>query len=77
MIRVRVLADDSRPIKWPPKHPFWETGFNPDDLPIVVSYADNLEYIYEFWPEAEVWSVDEVSEYIFNSRFEKPDWFKE
>lgn len=75
MLRVRFFADDSRPVKWPPIHPFWETGFNSDDRPVVVSYADSLEYIYEFWPEAEIDSSDEVDSYIFNSRFEKPDWF--
>ena len=80
MLRVRFYADDSAPVKWPPKHPFWETGFTlKDDFTVakcvVVSYADSLEYIYEFWPEAEIDSSTEVEQYIFTSRFERPDWF--
>ena len=81
MLCVRFYADDSAPVKWPPKHPFWETGFtvNQDFEPdkyIVVSYADDLDYIYEFWPEARIDGFQERDTYTFTSRFEKPDWFE-
>ena len=78
MLRVRFKAnlDDSRPINWPVKHPFWETGFT-DEHAIVVSYADDESYILKNWPEAEELDVEEVDGYLFTDRFPKPEWFKE
>ena len=76
MLRVRFHADDYRPVKWPVKHPYWCTGYG-DDYAIVVAYADNEEEILENWPEAQNLDSEEVDEYLFTSRFPKPDWFSE
>ena len=78
MIKVRFKANyqDSRPINWPVKHPFWETGYAVDEsYSTVISYADTLDYITENWPEAADLEVEQVTEYTFTERFPKPDWF--
>ena len=76
MIRARFKAnlEDSRPVNWPIKHPFWETGFD-DENSIVVAYADDEAEILENWPEAEDIEYTEETEYSFTDRFPKPDWF--
>lgn len=79
MIRVRFHANpkDPRPINWPVKHPYWITGYSGDDkYSIVVSYADNEDYIHENWPEAKNLDSQEAEKYIYTSRFPKPDWMK-
>ena len=77
MIRVRFKAneDDYRPVNWPVKHPYWCSGEG-DGYSIVISYADNEDYIMKNWPEASDLDSEEVSGYIFTDRFPKPDWFK-
>lgn len=80
MLRVRffVNSKDPRPINWPIKHPYWITGTAGDDsYHILVSYADDLDYIKDNWPEAKIDSAEEVDDYVFTSRFPKPDWFNE
>ena len=76
MIRCRFEAnlDDPRPVNWPIKHPYWVTGYK-DSAAIIVAYADNEEEIYKNWPEAECLDSEEVEDYIFTERFQKPDWF--
>lgn len=79
MLRVRFQAnyDDPRPINWPVKHPFWITGYAGDDsYAIVVAYADDLDYIYANWPEATNIEYEQAHNYVFTSRFPKPEWFK-
>lgn len=76
MIRVRFHAnkDDFRPVHWPIQHPYWCSGYG-DDYAVVVSYADDEAYILRNWPEATHLDIEEVEDYVFNSRFPKPDWF--
>lgn len=78
MIRVRFKCnpDDPRPINWPIKHPWWCTGSG-DGYSIVVAYADDENYILENWPEAAELDSEQANEYVFTSRFPKPDWFTE
>ena len=77
MIRVRfhANADDYRPINWPVKHPYWCSGSG-EDYSIVISYADDVDYIMKNWPEATNLDIEERSEYTFTDRFPKPDWFE-
>ena len=76
MIRARFHAnlEDSRPVNWPVKHPWWETGFG-DDYATVVAYADDLDEIMRNWPEATNIEWEERTEYTFTDRFRKPEWF--
>lgn len=77
-IRFKANADDPRPLKWPVKHPYWVTGYAGDgSYSTIVSYADNEEYIYENWPEAEDLDTQQVDTYEFTGRFPKPEWFQE
>ncbi len=80
MIRVRFHAneDDYRPVNWPVKHPYWCSGYG-EGYSIVVSYADDTEYILKNWPEATEIDImqDDLNEYEFTDRFPRPDWFKE
>jgi len=77
MIRARFKAneDDPRPVNWPIKHPYWVTGYG-DDCAIVVAYADDVAEIMRNWPDATDVDEEEVDQYLFSSRFKKPEWFK-
>jgi hypothetical protein len=76
-IRFKANPDDYRPIHWPVKHPYWCSGFAGDgSYAIVISYADDTNYILENWPEAKDLETEEVNGYVFTDRFPKPDWFK-
>jgi hypothetical protein len=74
-VRFKAAAPDYRPINWPVKHPYWCTGFG-DDYSIVVSYADDTDYIFENWPEARDLDIEHRSEYTFTDRFPKPEWLE-
>ena len=76
-IRFEVNGEDYRPISWPIKHPYWCTGTTMYDTAILVSYADDEDYIKKLWPEAKNLEVEEAESYIFTDRFPRPDWFKE
>jgi hypothetical protein len=83
MIRARFKShsEDYRPINFPPKHPWWATGYSEDadgELTYIVTYADDEAYILENWPEAKDIDVfqEELTEYTFTDRFAKPDWFQ-
>lgn len=71
MLRVRFHANynDSRPINWPVSHPFWESGFTGDEsYAIVISYANDLDYITTNWPEAsEIEILEENATYKFTN----------
>ena len=76
LLRVRFKAneEDPRPISWPVKHPYWITGYG-EGYSVIVSYADSEQYILDNWPEATELEIDEANDYVFTSRFPKPDWF--
>ena len=79
-IRARFQAnyDDSRPVKWPPPGPFWETGWSCDEShAIVVAYVRTLAQIKEYWPEASEIETEAVDDIVFTARFEKPEWWKD
>ncbi len=79
MIRARFKAnaEDWRPVKFPPQHPYWCTGYAGDmSYSIVVAYADNEAQIREYWPEASDIDAEEASEYAFTDRFAKPEWME-
>lgn len=66
---------DYRPIKWPIKYPYWCTGENSGSF-ILIAYVDNMDELYELWPEAEQIEWAEENEIFFSDRFPKPDWYK-
>lgn len=78
MIRARFATDpkDFRPVHWPIKHPYWCTGYTEKNS-IVVAYADDIHEIFHNWPDADQIETTEAEDYIFTSRFPKPEWFKE
>lgn len=80
MLRVRFYVrfdacdGDPRPINWPIKHPYWISGEG-SDYAILIAYADDEDYIYGNWPEAEgIDILSEEDEYTFTDRFPKPEW---
>jgi len=78
LLRVRFHAneDDPRPVNWPVKHPYWVSGYG-EGFAVVISYADNADYIYANWPEADGLEIESVNGYVFTDRFPRPDWFGE
>jgi hypothetical protein len=76
MIRARFKAnlEDYRSINWPVKHPYWCSG-STSEHSIVVAYADDEAEILSNWPEAIEIESEEVEEYVFTDRFQKPEWF--
>ena len=81
MIRARfslVGVKDWRPVVWPIKHPYWVSGYDSADQPVIVAYADDEAEILRQWPEAELpLDVEPASGYMFTDRFPKPEWFIE
>ena len=79
MIRVRFTTNgnDYRPVIYPPPHPWWRTGYNSQGDAIIVSYADSIEQVSDYWPDYERLDVLEkdLTEYKFSDRMPKPDWF--
>jgi hypothetical protein len=79
MIRARFHADpdDYRPVKFPPPHPYWCSGYAGDGShSIIVAYADDQEQIREYWPEATEIDAQPAESYVFTDRFAKPSWFQ-
>ena len=77
MLRCRFSTAYSHPRRpHPPQHPYWVTGWS-GSRSWVVSYADSVDQLLKVWPDAESLDVDEVTGYVFNDRFPRPDWFKE
>lgn len=77
-LRSRFVVEhpDYRPLKWPPPGPYWCTGYNSEDWPIVVAYTRTREQVVEFWPEAIVDdNPEECDAILFTSRFPRPDWW--
>lgn len=75
-IRFHTTSEDYRPVTWPVHHPYWKTG--EDGLgrhSIIVTYADNEDYVYRYWPEASDLDIEEVEGYEFTGRFPRPEWF--
>ena len=73
-IRFRANEEDYRSINWPVKHPYWCSGYG-DEYAVVISYADDEQYILDNWPEATHLEVEECDSYTFTDRFPKPEWF--
>ncbi len=78
-VRFKGNLDDSRPVKFPPPGPYWESGYDDTHSTIVayfpIGHEDRLK---EFWPEAE--QIDWLGTYEcleFSERFPKPSWWKE
>ena len=78
MIRAIFTTEDQdyRQVVWPVKHPYWCTGWDSKDRPVVVAYADDEAEILKNWPDARGIESTEETEYSFSSRFPKPDWFE-
>jgi hypothetical protein len=80
MYRARFYssADDPRPVHWPIKHPYWITGEDFAGNSTIVAYADDEQYIKDNWPEAtQIEMGSEVNDYVFTSRFPRPEWLKD
>lgn len=80
-VRFHANYDDSRPIKFPPPGPFWETGYAGDEsYSTVVAYfpVGEEHRLKEFWPEAEKIDWMQVHDHLlFTERFPEPEWWKE
>lgn len=72
--RFHANLEDSRPVKFPPPMPWWETGFN-DVYATVVAYLPPDVALTEYWPEAQDIAVTDETEIVFTDRFPKPDWW--
>lgn len=75
-IRFEVNCDDYSPINWPVEHPYWWSCYSLDmSHSIIVSYANDTDYIFKNWPEAKNLEIESVEYYIFTDQFPRPDWF--
>lgn len=67
-------VDDSRPVKFPPPGPYWESGFT-ETHATIVAYLPPDAILKEYWPEAEKLETEQCDEIIFTDRFPCPDWW--
>ncbi len=80
-VRFKANFDDSRPVKFPPPGPTWESGLSCDEsYAIRIAYfpEDKINMLNEYWPEAydiDWHSIDDKP--IFTDRFQKPEWWDE
>lgn len=77
MIRARFKENDKRPLQWPVRYPYWCTGYDSDNKPIIVGYFKDEEEIFKYWPEAQDIDAESVTEIVYTDRFPKPDWYKD
>lgn len=75
--RFHTDARDCRPTKFPPPGPWWRSGFNSNDNPILVAFLPVDSDLLEFWPEAFLIEYDECDGPTFSGRFPEPEWWKE
>jgi len=73
--RFHANLEDSRPVKFPPPGPWWESGFG-DDCSIVIAYLPQNVELKEFWPEASKVEFTNETEISFSDRFPRPTWWK-
>ena len=86
-LRYRFTTEDSdyRPMVFPPPGPYWCSGYDSSDRPIVIAYIPNDPkgdphpdaILMSFWPDATLddgtpQSFDEIT---FTDRFPKPEWW--
>lgn len=76
MIRARFkIADaDFRPVVWPIQHPYWVTGGDGVGRHVLVAYADSVDQLVTWWPDAVEIDAEECLAYTFTDRFPKPEW---
>lgn len=76
--RFHANGEDSRPVRFPPPGPWWESGFAFDEsYSIVIAYLPEGEAVTEWWPEAtEIDSAEPVDRITYTERFPKPEWWK-
>lgn len=73
-VNIKEVNKDYRPIKWPIKYPYWCSGENDEDF-ILIAFVENLDELYELWPEAKNIEYDECDEVYETGRFKYPDWY--
>ena len=73
--RFHANEEDSRPVKFPPPGPFWETSTGAG-YATVVAYVRLLSEVTEYWPEATSIECEQRDEIVFTERFPRPDWWR-
>lgn len=68
--------EDSRPLIFNPKYPFWESGFNSNSA-TMVAYLPNDEDLLKYWDDAFNIEFTEHDCIEFSGRFQKPSYFIE
>ncbi len=80
-VRVRFIVDDQKPVIYPPKYPYWCSGYNSDNKPYIIMFCESenyLEYIQKYYPEVKEEHISFCNEYetiTFTTRFQKPKWY--
>jgi len=73
--RFKANLEDSRPVKFPPPGPWWESGFG-DNYAICIAYLPAGAKLTDYWPEADEVEYTEEIKITFTDRFPKPTWWK-
>lgn len=80
-IRFTATDGDARPITAPSPGPWWHSGWDHNDKPIIVFITEAederaaLEIALTFWPDADETSVTRSQAPHFYDRFPCPDWW--
>jgi hypothetical protein len=76
--RFKANYDDSRPVKFPPPGPYWETGLSGNgDYAIVVAWFPANVQVTDWWPEATDIESTPEGPPTYTSRFTCPTWWRQ
>lgn len=73
MIRARFHVNDSRPVNFPTKHPYWVT-YSHVDLTVMVAYAEDEAELLSNWPDATEIEIN-PQDVVFTSQLMNAGWF--
>lgn len=75
--RVRFFcnSEDWRPVEFPPSGPYWCSGYSPEGA-VMIAFLKKKSDLKKYWPEAVIDEWYGKMPIEFDSRFQKPKWWK-
>lgn len=68
-------VQDSRPLLFNPKYPWWESGYS-DEHATIIAWLPAGANLYNYWDDAFDVESTEHDKIEFTDRFPKPNYFE-